>query len=111
VTLKRINNSGLYGNTYSLAEVMSDLTKAVFSADLTTNVNLYRQNLQTMYVDDLSDIVNDERYYDYASKAAALASLKKIKTMMANAVSTNESTKAHRGNIAFMIDKALDTGN
>jgi len=109
-TLKRISNSNLYGNTYSLAEVMSDLTKAIFSADLTTNVNLYRQNLQTLYVDDLSDIVNDNRYYDYASKAAALASLKKIKAMMAKAVSTDESTKAHRGNIVFMIDKALDTG-
>ncbi|TKK71534.1 DUF5117 domain-containing protein [Ilyomonas limi] len=108
-TLKRISNSSLYGNTYSLAEVMSDLTKAVFSADLGTNVNLYRQNLQTLYVDDLSDIVKDTRYYDYVSKAAALASLKKIKSMMTTAVSTNEQTKAHRGNIVFMIDKALDT--
>ena len=39
---------------------------------------------------------------------SALASLKKIKAMMATAVSTNESTKAHRGNIVFMIDRALD---
>ncbi len=109
VTLKRINNSGLYGNTYSLAEMMNDLTKDIFSADLATNVNLYRQNLQTMYVEDLSDILQDEHYYDYASKAGVLASLKKIKALMATAVSTNEQTKAHRSNIIFMVDKALDT--
>lgn len=109
VTLKRVSNSSLYGNTYSVAEVMSDITKAVFNADLTGNVNLYRQNLQAYYVEDLSDIVKDERYFDYASKASALAQLKKIKTMMAAAVGGNEQTRAHRSSLIFKIDAALDT--
>ncbi len=110
VTLRRISNSALYGNNYSLAEVMNDVTKDIFAADIATNVNLYRQSLQTMYVSDLADIIKDERYYDDISKAAALSSLKKIKAMMATAGGTSESTKAHRSNIVFLVDKALDTG-
>ena len=107
VTLMRINNSGLYGNTYSVADVMSDLTKAIFTEDLATNVNLYRQNLQTEYVRGAASIVNAPGGYDNASKAAALLTLKKVKGMLAGAVSTNEQTKAHRANLNFIIDKAL----
>ncbi len=107
----RINNSGLYGNTCT-ADVMNDLVKAIFSADISTNVNLYRQNLQTEFVKALAAITNDEKNnYDYASKAVALSSLKKIKIMLATAVSTNEQTKAHRTNLNFIIDKALDVKN
>jgi hypothetical protein len=112
VTLMRINNTSLYGNTYSTADVMNDLVKAIFSEDISTNVNLYRQNLQTEFVRALAAITNEEKSpYDYASKAAALLSLKRIKAMLATAVSTNEQTKAHRTSLNFIIDKALDTKN
>ena len=57
-TLTRINNSTLYGNTYASADMMNDLTNAVFAADLKTNVNLYRLNLQTEYVKGLAAIVS-----------------------------------------------------
>ena len=107
-TLTRINNSGLYGNTYSSAEMIGDLTKAVFSADLKTNVNLYRLNLQTEYVKGLAAITAAPvSPYDNASKAAIYNTLKKIKGMLATAVSTDEQTKAHRANLVFLIDKAL----
>jgi hypothetical protein len=33
--------------------------------------------------------------------------MKKIKAMLATAVSTNEQTRAHRTNLNFIIDKAL----
>lgn len=107
VTLSRINNSGLYGNTYSVADVMGDLTKAIFQADLTGTVNLYRQNLQTEYVKGLTSIVEAKTGYDNASKAAALYSLKRVKTMLGTAGAGNEQTKAHRTNLNFLIDKAL----
>ncbi|MFT3949511.1 MAG: zinc-dependent metalloprotease [Agriterribacter sp.] len=109
VTLQRINNSGLYGNTYSTADVMADLTKYIFAEDLKTNVNLYRLNLQTEYVKALSAIATGTlpSAYDNASKSAALSSLKKIKALLATAVSTNEQTRAHRTNLNFLIDKAL----
>ena len=47
--------------------------------------------------------------HDDVAKAGALNALKKIKAQMATAVSANEETKAHRGNLVFLINKALDT--
>lgn len=78
-TLSRINNSGLYGNSYSVAEVMNDLTKSIFNADLHSSVNLYRQNLQTEYVKGLTNVVNNPAGFDNASRAAAFNTLKKLK--------------------------------
>ena len=107
VTLSRINNSSLYGNTYSVASVMNDLVTSIFAADLKGNVNLYRQNLQTEFVKAAAAITSSPAGYDNASKAAALSTLKKVKAMLATAVSVNEQTKAHRTNLNFLIDKAL----
>ena len=56
--MQRINTSGLYGNTYSMADVLNDVSNDIFKEDLKTNVNLYRQNLQTEYVKKLASIVN-----------------------------------------------------
>jgi len=108
-TLQRINTSSLYGNTYSVADVMSDLVKGIFSEDLKTNVDLFRQNSQTEFVKGIAAIVNATGGYDNPSKAAALSTLKKVKALLATAISTNEQTKAHRSNLVFLIDKALKT--
>ncbi len=105
-TMMRISNSSLYGNTYSVADVLSDLTKAAFDADKTGAVNIYRQNLQTEIVKGLANIVTTSMMHDNISKASALSTLKKIKTLLASAVSPNEQTKAHRTNLNFLIDKA-----
>jgi len=106
--LTRLNNSMLYGNTYSSADLLNDVINACFSADLKTNVNLYRLNLQTELVRGMAAIVSTPTNpYDNASKAALYNSLKKIKGMLATAVSTNEQTRAHRANLVFQIDKAL----
>ncbi len=107
-TMNRLNNSSLYGNSYSSADMLSDMTNALFSADLKSNVNLYRLNLQTEYVKGFAAVVSASASpYDNASKAALYSSLKKIKSMMASAVSPNEQTRAHRANLVFLIDKAL----
>ncbi len=107
-TMTRINNSTLYGNTYTSADMMSDITNAVFAADLKTNVNLYRLNLQTELVKGLAAIVSAPvSPYDNASKAAMYNTLKKIKGMLVTAISTDEQTRAHRANLLFLIDKAL----
>ncbi|HYC29622.1 MAG TPA: zinc-dependent metalloprotease, partial [Chitinophagaceae bacterium] len=109
VTLQRITNTRLYGNQYSVADVMSDLTKGIFSADLAGKVNVYRQYLQTQYVKSMAAIINTQANspYDDVSKAAALYNLKKIKGMLATAVSPDEETKAHRAGLVFIIDNAL----
>jgi hypothetical protein len=108
-TLQRITNSRLYGNQYSVADVMSDLAKACFDADMKGNVNVYRQYLQTAFVKTASDIVEVKMVYDDVSKAAALNSLKKLKVQLASAVSTNEESKAHRANLVFLINKVLES--
>lgn len=107
VTLGRVSNSGLYGNTYSVADVMSDLANGIFKADLAGTVNLYRQNLQTEFVKGAISIVESKTGYDNASRSAAYNTLRKIKTMLGTAVSPNEQTKAHRSMLMFLIDKAL----
>ncbi len=107
VNTSRINNTSLYGNTYSVADVMSDLVKAIFDADKNTAVNLYRQNLQTEFVKAGAAILNTAPGYDNATKAASLSTLKKVKSMLATTTSPNEQTKAHRMNLQFIIEKAL----
>ncbi|GGK63132.1 zinc-dependent metalloprotease [Rufibacter glacialis] len=106
-TTQRITNSTLYGNQYSLAEVMSDLTKGIFDADMKGNVNTYRQYLQTAYVKQLAQLVDPKSPADDMSKAAARYTLKNVKGRMATAVSTNEETKAHRSNLVFLVEDAL----
>ena len=106
-TLQRITNSRLYGNTYSVADVLNDLTKAIFDADINSNVNVYRQNLQTAYLKALVQLSSDLSTTDDIAKAAAHYTLKKIKTKLATAISLNEDTKAHRSSLVFIIDNAL----
>ena len=107
VTLRRINSTTLYGNAYSVADLFGDLTRDFFHDDLTTNVNLYRQNLQAEYVKRLAALLAaTDGMYDYPSVAASFSALKKIKGLLATAVSTDEATKAHRATLVFLIDKA-----
>ncbi len=108
-TLQRITNSRLYGNQYSTADAMSDLVKGIFAADLKGNVNVYRQYLQTTFVQFIAGILDPKSPgYDDIAKAASLYTIKKIKTELATAVSTNEETKAHRANLLFLINNALE---
>jgi len=108
-TLQRITNSRLYGNQYSVADVMNDLLKACFDADMKGNVNVFRQNLQTTFVKAAADIIDPTKtQYDDVAKAAALNTLKKLKTQLAGAVSTNEDSRAHRGSLLFRINNALE---
>jgi hypothetical protein len=108
-TLQRITNTRLYGNQYSVADVMNDLVKGIFDADINGNVNVYRQYLQSAFVRGTIQLTADNAPLDNISKAATLYTLKKLRTKIAAAVSTNEETKAHRASMLFMIDKALKT--
>lgn len=108
-TLQRITNTRMYGNQYSVADVMNDLVKGIFDADMNGNVNVYRQFLQTSFVRGTAQLMSDNSPIDDVSKASALYTLKKLKTRLTTAVSTNEETKAHRANMIFLIDKAMKT--
>ena len=105
-TMQRMNSTTLYGNTYASADVLKDLTELLFDEDLKTDVNLYRQNIQTEYTKKLVTILSNNSY-DNASKAATLYTLKTIREKLKKASSNNEQTNAHRAGLTFMIDKAL----
>jgi len=106
-TLSRINNSTLYGNAYPVAEVMADLTANIFEADLQSDVNLIRQNLQTTYVNALIGILESTAGYDYASKAASFATLIELKEKLKGAGGPALQTTAHRKHLLFLVERAL----
>ena len=60
VVLKGITDTRLYGNEYPVSAVMTGLTDAVFQADLSGDVNTFRQNLQTNYVNRLASRVKGD---------------------------------------------------
>ncbi|MCH8569356.1 MAG: zinc-dependent metalloprotease [Balneolales bacterium] len=108
-TTKRITDSRLYGNEYSLTEMMGDLTAAIFEADLRSNVNTFRQNLQIHYVTRLAGMVSPERNpYDSISRSAALYNLERIQNMMQNRSRGNSETRAHTRHIQRIIEFALE---
>ena len=106
-TLQRITDSELYGNKYSLSSFMTDLNNAIFKADIYSNVNSFRQNLQIAYTDMLIDMLTGKQSSRYTNnaKSMALYSLKRIRTMAAP--SGNVSSKAHKQHLRTLIDNAL----
>ncbi|WP_255938507.1 zinc-dependent metalloprotease [Kordiimonas sp. SCSIO 12610] len=105
-TLLRITDSSLYGNSYSLTEMMGDLTDAIFEDDSRTAVNTVRQELQIMYVKRLIGMLGADRF-DHIAQSNALSNLQQIKRDMAR-WRGDAATRAHREHITFLIDKALD---
>lgn len=107
-TMKRITDSRTYGNEYSVADVTADLTSAIFDEDVTGNVNTFRQNLQIVYVERLSGILESDDH-DRVAKSAALYNLQQIKEMLGDKSLGNNETRAHTAHINLLIDKAMDS--
>lgn len=117
VVLQRITDARLYGNEYPLAEMMDDLTGAVFEADRRANVNTFRQNLQIEYVNRLAAIVGGgaagggpgaaANPYDFVARSAAMASLRRIDAMLAGR-SGDAETRAHTQHVRHIIRLALE---
>jgi hypothetical protein len=106
--LLRITDSKIYGNTYTLDEVMMDLTNSIFQDDLKSAVNTFRQNLQIEYVNRLVKVLDPKGFYDNVSKSMALSELKRIDQMMATGASADALTKAHREHIRMIVKKAME---
>lgn len=107
--LVRLTDTRLYGNQYSSADLLNDLTKAIFEADVQGDVNTFRQNLQTDYTIRLTRIVGKEGVsnYDYQARAAALYQLKEIEKTLKAKGEGNAETKAHTQHVLFLIAQAL----
>ena len=108
VVMTRITDTALYGNDYTLVEMMADLSDAVFSADISTAVNGFRQQLQLDYVQRLSSITNDAGgRFDTVAQSVALAELTEIRAQLAAREDTDRATRAHVQHLALVIDRAL----
>ena len=107
-TLQRIVDSELYGNEYSLSEMMTDLNSAIFKADVSGNINMFRQNLQIEYSKMLIAIISGPKSKKYISNAQSMAlyNLKEVKKMASNGYG-NVSTKAHKSYLTTLINNAL----
>jgi hypothetical protein len=106
--LRRILDSQEYGNTYGLDEYMTDLTDAIFKADLSSKVNPMRQNLQSMYVESLVRGLDPKSRQTSIAENMILFELNRIKKSMQSASSPDTLTKAHRAGIINKIETALD---
>lgn len=104
----RILDSGLYGNTYDLAEYMEDLTDAVFKADRRTSVNTYRQGLQLMYVRALIASLSEKSRLNSVAQSVVLAQLRAIDRQQRDGVSPDGMTRAHRAHVRHLIEVALN---
>ncbi len=109
--LKRMTNSSLYGNEYPIAIYLDDLTKVVFEADIQTEVNTFRQNLQLKYIDRLVTIFREATANPQAT-AAALYQLQRLADHIKSADdSVSLQTRAHRNLLLYTIDRALSVDN
>lgn len=107
VVTKRITDTALYGNGYSLAAMFGDLTDAVFKADARGNVNSIRQNLQKDYVDRLARMVKGG--YDTPSQSMAVYTLNAIDDLLDARRGGDVATQAHTQNLKLTIERALST--
>ena len=108
-TLKRVLDSGLYGNDYSLLKMMSDLSDAIFLADENLNVNSIRQNLQIDYVKRLISAWSGpaSKNHGHITRTAIFSQLNSIKSRVGYHPRLNSETKAHREHLRFLVDQAL----
>lgn len=109
VVLKRIQDSSLYGNEYSMTDLYADLNLAIFGADATSNVNSFRQNLQREYVDRLIALASATKDGARQQQAQALArySLKQIERQL-DSRGNEPASRAHKEHIQFIIRQALN---
>ncbi len=109
-TLTRINDTALYGNDYSLTEMLTDLSEGIFNADMQSAVNPKRQQLQREYIERLIVIadVDSGQPYDHISRSMALSQLLDLVEQIDKADTADLATTAHRQALQHRIETALD---
>jgi hypothetical protein len=111
-TLQRLTDSQVYGGQFTTYEMLQTLTDGVFAADLDGEVNSYRQNLQTEYVQALIAALSKNEI-SHPVKALVYAQVKalgdKLSAKMAAPRFRDFSgvTQAHTVYLDFVLRKAL----
>lgn len=111
-TLQRLTDSQAYGGQFTAHEMLHHLTDGIFAADLSGEVNSYRQNLQTEYVHGLIAAMNKSEI-NHPVKASLYARLKALAKQLSakqaapNFVGLSGETQAHTAYLEFLLAKAL----
>lgn len=106
--LTRIVDSQTYGNDYTINEMLSDLTTAIFAADMRGSVNVTRQNLQVTYINQLLAVIEGGSGYS-AVLSAIYGQVEKIgQIMRKNDRNKDIATRNHRAYVQQLIEKSLD---
>jgi len=110
VVLKRLTDTRLYGNQYPVAAMMTDLTDAIFEADLKSDVNTFRQALQVEYVGRLASMVSGDARaaLDAPSQSIATHELQRLGKSLDRKRNGDLETRAHTAHLLLLIDRALD---
>tara|TARA_Y100000768_G_scaffold114088_1_gene84108 strand:+ start:1472 stop:3988 length:2517 start_codon:yes stop_codon:yes gene_type:complete len=108
-TLQRIIDSELYGNQYSLSDFMGDLNESIFKADISSDVNTFRQNLQAVYVTRLINMISGKSSsrFKVPAQSMAIYNLEEIAKWLKKPAG-NTSSVAHRNHIKHLISNVLD---
>lgn len=106
--LMRLSDTALYGNKYTVEQMMAELSEAIFAADQKSSINSYRRNLQTEYVEQLIKISGLEKAspFDNFSKATAVYELKEILDRVKRSRG-DRASKIHRSFITDRINRAF----
>ncbi len=103
----RLSDTTLYGNEYTVEEMTSDLTDAIFKDDIKSTINSHRRLLQHDYVEQLIGILEGESH-DPLAKAAIFTQLTQIYDWVTSGRVKDAASKSHRAYLAYLINESLD---
>ncbi len=107
--MQRIIDTELYGNSYRLNDMLTDLSDAIFrTSDPEPQTLTF--NLQLEYVRRLSAILQSkaDSGYSHLAQSSALYELKRIRKEMTSRAYRDAAGKAHREHVLYRIEQALD---
>jgi len=104
-TLARIVDTQLYGNEYSLEEMMTDLKDAIMEGDPDNTANSFREALQVNYVERLIKISGLDGSSEYTPQARGQA----IYLLTGLAEANERLPNRHRVHLDRLIKKALES--
>ena len=106
-TLQRLVDSSLYGNTYSLMDMMNELTDAIMTGDdPAAPIGAMRSNVQTEYVFRLLNMMNSSILPSIQD--VVLYQLQRIKTGTQKTWPAYNQSPAHRDHLLYRIRRGLD---
>ncbi len=105
--IRRIVNSSLYGNSYSISEYFNDLTNSIFLEDINSKINSFRQNLQYEY---LKNLIRISKITSSNSKIKTNIhyQLKLILDLINDSKTNDLESKIHLDYLKFNIEKLFD---